>query len=264
MNKESLKEIKEEAKRRHIRAAIREMKRNVEDEVGSRKTEEDQSDNNAPGLSAKSPPRSKIISHPPGLSSRRRHSVGAGAPEFQKTNLSAEAPAFGSRDGGTDSDMPNVRENDSKAKNSDKDIAADGKIRQKVIDVKEREVEHKQNTDSESVTKSQKGSQQHLNTKVTSYPPNRNQCDGCRAGEHRAAGVNRGLQRTPRTNDAKWAAAALGFLLIVLTLSVLHTRLYRHWRTMPSLYWHDPRQDYDTVAGGWTTWRRITFQGLDS
>lgn len=56
------------------------------------------------------------------------------------------------------------------------------------------------------------------------------------------------LPGTPRTDEAVWAAAALGFLLVLLTLSVLHTRLYRHWRAPPSLYWHDPRQDYDSVA----------------
>ncbi|XP_062328837.1 tumor protein p53-inducible protein 13 isoform X1 [Osmerus eperlanus] len=53
---------------------------------------------------------------------------------------------------------------------------------------------------------------------------------------------------TARTDEAVWAAAALGFLLVLLALSVLHTRLYRHWRTTPSLYWHDPQQDYDNVA----------------
>ncbi|XP_074536506.1 uncharacterized protein tp53i13 [Halichoeres trimaculatus] len=51
-----------------------------------------------------------------------------------------------------------------------------------------------------------------------------------------------------RNDQALWAASALGFLLVLLTLSVLHTRLYRHWRTSPSVYWHDPKQDYDTVA----------------
>jgi hypothetical protein len=55
---------------------------------------------------------------------------------------------------------------------------------------------------------------------------------------------------TPRTDEAVWAAAALGFLLVLLVLSVLHTRLYRHWRTTPSMYWHDSKQDYDRVAGG--------------
>ncbi|XP_068174050.1 tumor protein p53-inducible protein 13 isoform X2 [Antennarius striatus] len=53
---------------------------------------------------------------------------------------------------------------------------------------------------------------------------------------------------TRRSDEAVWAAAALGFLLVLLTLSVLHTRLYRHWRTAPSLYWRDPRLDYDSVA----------------
>ncbi|XP_063061854.1 uncharacterized protein tp53i13 isoform X2 [Engraulis encrasicolus] len=63
-------------------------------------------------------------------------------------------------------------------------------------------------------------------------------------------GVGGGGDRfvTRRTDEAVWAAAALGFLLVLLTLSVLHTRLYRHWRTMPSLYWRDDTQDYDSVT----------------
>ncbi|CAL8344924.1 unnamed protein product [Arctogadus glacialis] len=65
---------------------------------------------------------------------------------------------------------------------------------------------------------------------------------------HIAAGVLGGKGRTPRTDEAVWAAGALGFLLVLLALSVLHTRLYRQWRTTPPMYWHDPRQDYDSVA----------------
>ncbi|XP_072548080.1 tumor protein p53-inducible protein 13 [Salminus brasiliensis] len=53
---------------------------------------------------------------------------------------------------------------------------------------------------------------------------------------------------TARTDEAVWAAAALGFLLVLLTLSVLHTRLYRNWRTPPSLYWPETQQDYESVA----------------
>ena len=67
--------------------------------------------------------------------------------------------------------------------------------------------------------------------------------------DHIAACVLRGKGRTPRTDKAVWAAGALGFLLVLLALSVLHTRLYRQWRTTPNMYWHDPRQDYDSVAG---------------
>lgn len=52
-----------------------------------------------------------------------------------------------------------------------------------------------------------------------------------------------------RTNEAVWAAAALGFLLVLLTLSVLHTRLYRNCRAPSSLYWRESHQDYESVAG---------------
>lgn len=59
----------------------------------------------------------------------------------------------------------------------------------------------------------------------------------------------KGWPKSPRTDEAVWAAAALGSLLVLLALAVLHTRLYRHWRTTPSLYWYDPHQDYESVAG---------------
>lgn len=85
-------------------------------------------------------------------------------------------------------------------------------------------------------------------------------CDGCRTGEHcecsrsPVAGaappqVKKGFPKSPRTDEAVWAAAALGSLLVLLALAVLQTRLYRHWRTTPSLYWYDPQQDYESVAG---------------
>lgn len=86
------------------------------------------------------------------------------------------------------------------------------------------------------------------------------ECKGCRARERcqctmgpvAEAGaplVKKGFPKSPRTDEAVWAAAALGSLLVLLALAVLHTRLYRHWRTAPSLYWYDPHQDYESVAG---------------
>ncbi|XP_040901742.1 tumor protein p53-inducible protein 13 [Toxotes jaculatrix] len=194
------------------------------------------------------------------------------------------AVAFSSKNKGTESAKPgdkdsakhSIKENSSKEKNYDKVITADGKMKDnEVVDVKERELEHKQtqsathshhkseNSGFDSVSKSQSESppqpQQHPHPQSAIYLPNSQDCDSCKSGKHcdctkasaaeaRAAIVNKGLPRTPRTDEAVWAAAALGFLLILLTLSVLHTRLYRHWRTTPSLYWHDPRQDYDSVA----------------
>lgn len=85
-------------------------------------------------------------------------------------------------------------------------------------------------------------------------------CDGCgtaggcecnRDNAARAGPplVKKGFPKSPRTDEAVWAAAALGSLLVLLALAVLHTRLYRHWRTTPSLYWYDPQQDYESVAG---------------
>ncbi|XP_068441747.1 uncharacterized protein tp53i13 [Clinocottus analis] len=137
-----------------------------------------------------------------------------------------------------------------------------------VVEVKERELERKQThgdagshrTSEEnavgSVSKTQSASrprQRQHNPPPATFPPDGRDCDGCKAGDGCDCGedsdaVNKALLRTPRTDEAVWAAAALGFLLILLTLSVLHTRLYRHWRTTPSLYWRDPQQDYDSVA----------------
>ncbi|XP_059511229.1 uncharacterized protein tp53i13 isoform X2 [Stegostoma tigrinum] len=42
---------------------------------------------------------------------------------------------------------------------------------------------------------------------------------------------------TPRTEEAAWAAAALAFLFVFLTLAVLYTRLYRKFIKSDSLYW---------------------------
>uniref|UniRef100_UPI00398F8520 uncharacterized protein tp53i13 n=1 Tax=Pristiophorus japonicus TaxID=55135 RepID=UPI00398F8520 len=42
---------------------------------------------------------------------------------------------------------------------------------------------------------------------------------------------------TPRTEEAAWAAAALTFLFVFLTLAVLYTRLYRKFIKADSLYW---------------------------
>lgn len=132
-------------------------------------------------------------------------------------------------------------------KHNDKESTADSTMKEsETVDVKERELEP---------------NHPHIDTdapQTAMQPPSSRDCDGCKKGEpcdctkgpETGSGVvNKGMPRTPRTDEAVWAAAALGFLLILLTLSVLHTRLYRHWRTMPSLYWHDPQLDYDSVAG---------------
>lgn len=58
-----------------------------------------------------------------------------------------------------------------------------------------------------------------------------------------------GKVTTQHTDEAAWAAAALGFLLVLLALSVLHTRMYRNCRAPSSLYWPERQQDYESVAG---------------
>ncbi|XP_053177321.1 uncharacterized protein tp53i13 [Scomber japonicus] len=178
-----------------------------------------------------------------------------------------EAQTLSSKDKGTNSTKQKDKDS---AKLSMKEKHSDGKMTDnEVVDVKEREVEHKHthsgtrshhvNEKTDSKTQSELPPQKHPNPQPVSYLPNTQGCDGCKAGQHcectkgsvdqgRAAVMNKGMPRTPRTDEAVWAAAALGFLLVLLTLSVLHTRLYRHWRTTPSLYWRDPREDYDSVA----------------
>ncbi|KAJ8256404.1 hypothetical protein COCON_G00185560 [Conger conger] len=83
-------------------------------------------------------------------------------------------------------------------------------------------------------------------------------CCGCTGAPAERAVLEQRLH-TQRTDEAVWAAAALGFLLVLLALSVLHTRLYRHWRTMPSLYWYHPQHDYDSVAD--VVRRRLKMSG---
>lgn len=173
----------------------------------------------------------------------------------------------------TDSIKHNIKVDKSKEKILD---SSDGNMEDnEVVDVKVRELEHTQihgapgshqkseSTVSDSVPKpqSEAQAQQHPQAASHSQPISRD-CNSCTPGEHcgcakasgseaqaAAAVVRKELQRTPRTDEAVWAAAALGFLLVLLTLSVLHTRLYRHWRITPSLYWHNPSDDYDSVAG---------------
>ncbi|KAM3616826.1 uncharacterized protein V6R79_024127 [Siganus canaliculatus] len=167
-----------------------------------------------------------------------------------------------SKDKGTE----HVKEAEYKQKQTEKGSTANGMEDNEVVDVKEREVEREhRHEDSHPYHKSE---ETQSASKLESQPqpqsdgflPSSRNCDGCKADERcecdstsgsaeaRAPTLNNGLPRTPRTDEAVWAAAALGFLLILLTLSILHTRLYRHWRTAPSLYWHDPQLDYDSVA----------------
>ncbi|XP_030008914.1 uncharacterized protein tp53i13 isoform X1 [Sphaeramia orbicularis] len=187
----------------------------------------------------------------------------AGVDEKDNHSVRNEALTLGPKNEGTESSKQ--RDSDSKhsmrVKNSHKDTAADGKMKDnEVVDVEEREADpNHRYSHTHSHNKSEQigfDSQQYPNPQPVSDTQD---CGWCTAGEPcecpkgsaaeiRAAAVNHGLLRTPRTDEAVWAAAALGFLLVLLTLSVLHTRLYRHWRTAPSLYWHDPRQDYDSVA----------------
>uniref|UniRef100_A0A8D2ZEM5 Tumor protein p53-inducible protein 13 n=2 Tax=Scophthalmus maximus TaxID=52904 RepID=A0A8D2ZEM5_SCOMX len=164
-----------------------------------------------------------------GVNGEHNHTAGPGAPGLRRKGEAAKHSATEKNDG-------------------DKYITAHRKMKDnEVVDVRERELEqtitHGANDGIDSVSRPQQP-QQH---------PESPDCDDCAeaspaAARAAATAANEGMPRTPRSDEAVWAAAALGFLLVLLTLSVLHTRLYRHWRTTPSLYWRDPRQDYDSVA----------------
>nr|XP_034996024.1 tumor protein p53-inducible protein 13 [Zootoca vivipara] len=69
-------------------------------------------------------------------------------------------------------------------------------------------------------------------------------------GRKEARGSQVGVRvPTPRTEEAAWAASALTFLLVVLTLAVLYTRLHRKCRRGRSLYWTTSIEEgSDTVA----------------
>ncbi|XP_004857116.1 tumor protein p53-inducible protein 13 isoform X2 [Heterocephalus glaber] len=56
------------------------------------------------------------------------------------------------------------------------------------------------------------------------------------------------LGPTPRTEEAAWAAMALTFLLVLLTLAMLCTRLHRNFRQGDSIYWGPTADSQDTVA----------------
>ncbi|ETE57455.1 Tumor protein p53-inducible protein 13, partial [Ophiophagus hannah] len=81
---------------------------------------------------------------------------------------------------------------------------------------------------------------------------------GCRCPESQRATVaaqeaearQGGLRvSTPRTEEAAWAASALTFLLVLLTLAILYTRLHRKCRRGPSLYWMTSSEEgRETVA----------------
>ncbi|XP_034460649.1 tumor protein p53-inducible protein 13 isoform X1 [Hippoglossus hippoglossus] len=163
-------------------------------------------------------------------------------------NLTArpEALDLSPKDEGTDSAEHSGRENGSKEKSY---IAADRKLKgNEVVDVKERELVRKQtHSEPHSHHKSENNGVDSVSKSQSASPPLPDSTKAS-AADVQATVMSNGWPRTPRTDEAVWAAAALGFLLVLLTLSVLHTRLYRHWRTTPSLYWHDPRQDYDSVA----------------
>ncbi|KAM9853037.1 uncharacterized protein tp53i13 [Aulostomus maculatus] len=248
-----------EAKTRQRRAAIREKQGDVAEgnitaEVKQTIRVISKSENN--DSSTHGPSADTAFSDPPGtrdassLSENQDHSLTPQPTAPSGSNVSHRLKSLAlSLKGDAHSTKPIMKEKDSAV-----DRRARGKMRNnEEVDIKEREV-------GEGHKHSDTHSRKHARPQSASDLPNTPvDCEGCRAGElcectkgsgpeGQATLLSKGLPKTPRTDEAVWAAAALGFLLVLLTLSVLHTRLYRQWRTAPSLYWHDPRQDYDSVA----------------
>lgn len=178
-------------------------------------------------------------------------------PRHKAAPASSEVQAARSKDQGTD---PVQQDRKDSAQRVKKSQSVDQKTRHKAAQAAGRHADPNlklSNVQSHSASDLHQDSEREPGARTD---PGSEDCGGCGEDgpcdctQNRAAAVKGALQRTPRTDEAVWAAAALGFLLVLLTLSILHTRLYRHWRTAPSLYWHDPRQDYDSVAGGGWGW----------
>lgn len=265
--------MKEDGKRRFLRAAAEEIqeKRGEENQREDAKANQTRrspisrtgpahNNNSTPGASADpagstaAPFQSKIRNTNQSLTAGPRTSDASPQPAAQQLEAHPNPPAgLDALAGGVNREQHRtarpeglkvVSSKAGQVQRSDGVAAADRMEDEEVVSVRERELA-KTHSDAHSHHRSE-------TTDSTSEP----QRQQPQRRQNPAA-------RTLRTDEAVWAAAALGFLLVLLALSVLHTRLYRHWRTMPSLYWRDPQQDYDSVAGrsdrsvsalGWRSW----------
>uniref|UniRef100_A0AAQ4NRK6 Tumor protein p53-inducible protein 13 n=1 Tax=Gasterosteus aculeatus aculeatus TaxID=481459 RepID=A0AAQ4NRK6_GASAC len=254
----SFRQMKEDGKRRFLRAAAEEIqeKRGEENQREDAKANQTRrspisrtgpahNNNSTPGASADpagstaAPFQSKTRNTNRSLTAGPRTSDGSPQPAAQQLEAHPNPPAgLDALAGGVNREQHRtarpeglkvVSSKAGQVQRSDGVAAADRMEDEEVVSVRERELA-KTHSDAHSHHRSE-------TTDSTSEPqrqqPQRRQNPA---------------PRTLRTDEAVWAAAALGFLLVLLALSVLHTRLYRHWRTMPSLYWRDPQQDYDSVA----------------
>ncbi|CAJ1065790.1 tumor protein p53-inducible protein 13 isoform X1 [Xyrichtys novacula] len=273
VKKRSLKQFKEKATRGK---QINDIEEDVKGHTTLKRTGYSKDDNGTLGSSTDSLLENKTLSDTP-KTATKTNSFTSGDSEPDKARLNIVRQLSHENEGHSSSkssvrldilaDSVNTVHNQ-----RHKDSVRPKKLKEsEAADVKERQLKQQQTysdthpnstsekTDFNSVPKSQ--SEPHPHARLYPSPQQariHHSCQGCQEGEHcecteeswskaNVAFVEKGL-RTMRNNEALWAAAALGFLLVLLTLSVLHTRLYRHWRTAPSLYWHDPRQDYDSVA----------------
>ncbi|XP_037314228.2 tumor protein p53-inducible protein 13 [Pungitius pungitius] len=229
----SFKQMKADGRRRFLRAAVEEIPRDTETNqtrrtpIGQNRTGPPQNDDSTPGAGSTGAPfqpkaqnanqsltanGSPHVNPPAGLDA-----LAGGVNGGQNKTARPEAPAVSPEEGGAAS--VRQRSGASRADLSAKAPPADRTgADEEAVGVQERALEKtRPHPGSDSATEPQR---RHQNPQ----------------------------QRPLGTDEAAWAAAALGFLLVLLTLSVLHTRLYRHWRTAPSLYWRDPQLDYDSVA----------------
>ncbi|XP_034557530.1 tumor protein p53-inducible protein 13 [Notolabrus celidotus] len=259
MKKESLKHLKEKGRIRHVRSSMRGKQRsNMDEDTKENRTHvsrflsnqtnktlfnrtgDARNYNFTLGSPTDLPSENRTLSGQKTVwqlslknASRQKLSIGFGSLEdsVNSEHKHTATPAMHSKNEGTystklrhkDSANHPMEYNGNQEKNSDQKNTEGDTVDYKVGDIKERELKQRH---THSATNSHNKSESKVN----------------------AAVVNKGSSRIQRNDEALWAAAALGFLLVLLTLSVLHTRLYRHWRTSPSLYWHDPQQEYDSVA----------------
>ncbi|XP_061461257.1 tumor protein p53-inducible protein 13 [Rhineura floridana] len=66
---------------------------------------------------------------------------------------------------------------------------------------------------------------------------------------------------TPRTEEAAWAASTLTFLLVVLMLAVLYTRLHQKCRRGRSLYWSTSGEEGNDTVAAVIKHRLLSVQG---
>lgn len=148
--------------------------------------------------------------------------------------------------------------------NSSKDLQKPGEVSTDAELVQNNMARSKNKTDRKSHMKTTTENRRHRIKTDTDAQRTESECAECGESPHIGGPLRGERVPIPRTDEAAWAAAAVGFLLVLLTLSVLHTRLYRHCRPSTSLYWQDGQRDYENVGGKYTVISSCFVDSSDS